>query len=127
MPTSNLRPRSNDEESDSDAAPKRSPKEVAALEKERQLQKMSCLEELLAVTTDMPETDMPLSQADIVMELASLCTVAPLLACMDIRDTPEARLQSAGMFTNVMPPFEVVDASVRSHEVNSSAQKVAGT
>lgn len=97
MQTSTVRPRSNDEVSDSNQAPKRSPKEVASMEKERQLQKLSCLEELLAVTADMPEMDLPLSQADIVLELASFGTVEPLLRCMDIRESPAARLQTAGM------------------------------
>lgn len=95
--TSTIRPRSKDDESDSIAAPKRSPKEIACLEKDRHLQKLSCLEELLAVTADMPEVVLPLPQADVVLELASFGTVEPLLGCMDIRESPEARLQSAGM------------------------------
>lgn len=95
--TSVARPRNNDEETGSDEAPKRSRKEVASLEKERQEQKLSCLEELLAVTADMPEMELPMCQADIVLELASFGTVEPLLGCMDIRESPDARLQSAGV------------------------------
>ena len=95
--TSTARPRNHEEEIDSDEAPKRSPKEVASLEKERQQQKLSCLEELLAVTADMPEMELPMSQADIVLELASFSVVEPLLGCMDIRESAEARLQSAGV------------------------------
>jgi hypothetical protein len=98
VPTSTVRPRCPDRQGDTDAAPKRSPKEVATLEKQRQLQKISCLDELLAVTADMPEMELPLSQADIVQELASFGTVEPTLGCMDIREPPDARLKSAGMF-----------------------------
>ena len=97
VPTSTARPRGGDEEGDTTAAPKRSPKEIATLEKERQQQKLSCLEELLAVTADMPEIDLPLPQVDIVLELASFGTIQPALGCMDIRESAEARLQSAGV------------------------------
>jgi hypothetical protein len=98
VPTHIVRPR-NEGDKSSDAAPRRSPKEVAVMEKDRQQQKMSCLQELLAVTEDVSEIQLPLSQADVVSKLAILGTTKPLLACMDTRESPQARLQSAGMLS----------------------------
>lgn len=96
MPTETIRLQTQ-EEIDAGVAPKRSPKELAALEAQRHKQKLSYLEELLAVTADMPEEKLPISQEDIVQELACLDVVEPLLQCMNVRESPEARLQSAGV------------------------------
>lgn len=77
-------------------APRRSPQEMARLESERRTQMLSCLEELLAVSAEMPEQQLSLPQADIIAELSASGAVQSLVACLHVKNIPEARLQSAG-------------------------------
>lgn len=96
MKPSIRRPPESDEVEAVVMAPRRSPKEMERLDSERRVQMLSCLEELLAVSAEMPEQEVPLPQADIIAELSEFGVVEPLVACLHVNSVPEARLQSAG-------------------------------
>ena len=78
-------------------APRRSRKEMDELERARRAQMLSCLEELLAVSAEMPEQDLALPQTAIIAELSEVGAVEPLASCLHIGHLPDARLQSAGV------------------------------
>lgn len=96
MKPSITRPSENHDTEATTLAPRRSPKEMEQLESERRAQMLSCLEELLAVSAEMPEHELPLPQADIVAELSAAGAAEPLVACLHVKNLPEARLHSAG-------------------------------
>lgn len=76
--------------------PRKSKQQLAAEGRAKAQQLQAGLEELLAVTSDMPVEDYPLSQGEIVAELVAAGVLEPLVACLAMQQTPETRLQAAG-------------------------------
>ena len=83
-------------DTDSASPPRKSRQELERLRKAKHRQLIGALDEMLAVSSAMPEVDLPLSQADVVATLAHADAVPPLVACVDVKQSGEARLRAAG-------------------------------
>lgn len=79
-----------------DILPHKSKQQVAKLQKEKQRQMLDAVEEMLAVTSDMPELDLPLTQGEIVSELVFAGVEQHLVCCLDTMHTADVRQQAAG-------------------------------
>ena len=91
---------------DCDASPPRKSKQQVAKEQKAKAEQLSStIQELLAVTSDMPEEDLPLSQAEIVAEAAFAGVVEHLVACLDIKRSDEIRQQAAGLVLRDLLPL----------------------
>ena len=79
-----------------DAPPHKSKQQLASEAKGKAQQLQACLEEILAVSSDMPEEDFPLCQDEIIAELVAAGVLEPLVACLSLQQAAETRLQAAG-------------------------------
>ena len=75
---------------------KKSPQQLAKEQADKEAQADSAFEELLAVTSDMPEQSFPLTQAEIVEELLACNMLDSLVLYLDPTKRPDFRLRAAG-------------------------------
>jgi hypothetical protein len=88
---------SAEEEEESDMPPNKSPKVIDAELRKQHSDVLLALDDLLAITSDMPEVDLPLKADEIVGELLSGGVANSLVQWIDVSRPADTRLKAAGM------------------------------
>jgi hypothetical protein len=89
-----------------DIPPHKSKQQVAKLQREKQRQMLDAVKEMLAVTSDMPEQHLSLTQAEIVSELVSAGVEQHLVCCLDTTRSADVRQHAAGgSLCSMLPNF----------------------
>jgi hypothetical protein len=85
-----------DTDANGDVPPRKSKLQVAKEAKAKADALDSALDELLAVTSDMPEEDLPLTQAEIVSDVVFAGALEHLVRCLGIKQKADVRQRAAG-------------------------------